>query len=345
MTMLKDKELTIFLISMANQLDAGLTIVESVENLIGSFESHKEQLSFVAARMKEGHLFSSSIHDFLPDDMHAPIKVGEESGSLPEVFRGLQCHHDMFSSQMRKAKSELIKPSLVLLAAICAFVGFMLVIFPMNAKALPPAARNEGVFWLSNQFVSLYESAPYVYLIPPVGLVLLAVYIAQSDEMRSKLLDMAFHLPIYGHGMKLLYWSSWANYVSLAVKAGLIHTDAISMTNKMLPVSMQAEFDLLLEDLNNGDWAKAADPSHWSETDGRHDWPLMLRIALKVGGPQGTLDELLSKSSLNIMVDAETKIGRGVSLASTIAFSISVICVVSLAVSLILAQSARFVAS
>jgi type II secretory pathway component PulF len=340
--MFKNDQLTNFLEAMANQLESNVTVLESVENLADAFESHTDTLHEIVRSMHSGNSFTQNVSALLPPDMHGPIEIGETSGTLPFVFRSLQTHHSRFYTQLKTAKSKLIKPAFILIAAICAFILFMLVIFPLNAKALPPDLRNEGIFWLSNQFVYVLETAPWFYFIPPCTIVFLFVYTTQSAEFRSTMLDASLKLPVYGQGMTKMYISSWCNYVSLAVKAGLGHVESITMTNKMLPDSMKPLFESLINDLAIGGWSTASDPNHWSDTDGRRQWPLMLRLSLQNGGPQGTLDRMLLSASNSIMVEAEREIAQGIAIATTIATTLAVGCVLTLAISMVLAQTASF---
>ncbi len=117
-----------FLNSLSNLLNGGVPILISLELSIGNFSSSKikrKMINVLTSIKKGGHLAGAlNEADIFPEIIPNMIRVGEESGTLPEVLNEL--YNFMSEKFLKKIKKlmNLLEPLIIIFISI--FIGVMI---------------------------------------------------------------------------------------------------------------------------------------------------------------------------------------------------------------------------
>lgn len=340
--MLKGEQLILFIEGLADQIEASVSLGEALASISKSVdEKHQQTLIAIQRGIANGESFSTLIAEYnlLPHKMLPPIAAGEQAGTLPKTLHGLVAHEQSFETVIDNSKKALIPPLTILIGVIFAFFGFLIWVFPNFARNLPSEKRSQGLFWLSQKFVDVYTTTPWLFLVPIVLVAAYIYYLINNDEARQKAFDMSLQIPIYGAGVKLMIWAGWCNYVALSSKAGVSIKESIESTSPMLNDWMASAFELLINDaLGTLGWDHALNEAQWGEGDPRAEWPLALTTAFRVGGNTGNLGSSLDKAAKTLKRQGEKQIDKAVVLGNKLSLIIAGIALLSLIASLLLAQ-------
>lgn len=342
--MLNSEEIVLFCEGVADQVEAGITLSDAIERLASSITSHEEILNEIYTDMKNGERFGDILprYDLLPKEMWSQIDLGEHTGCLGEVMTNLGHHHASYNKNIKQAKSALLKPGLIVLSAIGAFVGFLVFIFPIFAKNLPAEQRESGLFYLSSIFQGAYENMPYVFLSPLIVGIYVIHLAKTNQEFQDLIYTLLLKIPYYGEGVRKMILAGWCTNTAIGIKAGMSVFDAINLSNQGLLEDMIPSFELLMKDVESHGWTYSIKKSNWAEDDPRWQWPLHLVIAIDVGGELNKLDTTLSRAAAKMMEYSQRDITRGVAFATTVATVISVSFILALSMSLIFAQASMY---
>ncbi len=117
-----------FLSSFSNLLSGGVPILESINLASESFTSEEIRniLRKVSLSLRKGELLADSIKEagIFPEIIPNMLRVGEESGNLPEVLNEL---YNLFSERYLKKTKRLmnfLEPMVIIFIAI--FIGFLI---------------------------------------------------------------------------------------------------------------------------------------------------------------------------------------------------------------------------
>jgi type II secretory pathway component PulF len=117
-----------FLSTLSNLLTGGVPILSALSLAAESFTAPKvrDRLKHVAASLRKGDSLATALKeaDIFPDIVPNMIRVGEESGTLPEVLNEL--HHFMSQRFLKKTKKymNLLEPLVIVFIAL--FIGLLI---------------------------------------------------------------------------------------------------------------------------------------------------------------------------------------------------------------------------
>ncbi len=137
----KSEDVTVFTLDLALLLKAGARLDDALELLSGDSDVGGLRRTVVKVRgaVLSGESFGEALtrHPTLFPPMYvALVRVGEASGSLPEILEVLAAERARSEGLRRKLGDALRYPAFVLLAAVCVLLFFLLFVLPQFASVL-----------------------------------------------------------------------------------------------------------------------------------------------------------------------------------------------------------------
>jgi len=170
------EEMVAFFSGLARCLERNISTVKSLELMAPRLKTprYRGAVADIAARIMGGERLSDAfaVHtDLFPEDVISLIRAGEESGQVDKVFKQITGGRQKSLRILRKLKSGMIYPAIVLVLAIAVVIIMAFTLVPnisklyiaMNAK-LPLA--TEFMIGLSNILIA----RPYLVLVPIIAL-------------------------------------------------------------------------------------------------------------------------------------------------------------------------------
>ena len=227
---------------LGSMLKAGVGLSEAVKELyeqaVGKRQQNlKRALGYIQGRLQNGDTFAEAavkVPTLFPAMSIAMLEAGEEGGSLPKQF--LQLAASMRSQQrlMRKVRSAMMMPSVVLAMTALIATGLVMFVVPKIKDifdscggTLPLPTR---VLLAVSQFM-VHDW--YLVLLALGGLIALGRWYLRS-EAGSKAWDkQLLRLPIIGPLAKLLAMTRFALTFAQMKSAGVGITQALQISSKV----------------------------------------------------------------------------------------------------------------
>lgn len=288
------KDLAIFSRQFATMIDAGLSLIRSLNILAEQTENErfKEVIGEVRSAVERGASLSESLaeHDEFPRLYVALVRAGETAGMLDKVLLRVAATLENDLALRRKIKSALTYPGVVLAMAIV-LVGIMLAfivptfvgLFESLGGTLPLPTRL--LLAASNVLRSWW----YVIVFLPVLGWQAFVRVRKQPRVRHQLDRLKLKLPVFGPLFHKLALSRFSRNLGILLKAG---------------VPILTSLDITAETVNNGVIGDAITDVKQSVTTGetvagplsQHDvFPPMVVQMLSVGEETGAMDTMLEK--------------------------------------------------
>ena len=255
---LSSAELSTFCGQVALILEAGLPLYDGMETLAGADKASENADIYVSA--SKGVTETGSLYDALKEDRRWPdylvemVGIGERSGQLDKVMRGLEEYY---------AREDRIRSSVVSAVTYPLVLGVMLVLIVLILlwKVLPVFRRV-----LSSMGVAMTESGSAMMrlgaavgwivlaLVALVVIAVLAVLILLRTKHRDKVLALGKRcLPPIHRLSRKLSASRVASVLSMMLSGGFPTDEALAMTAKVLgDQEASDQVDAIRAGLENG---------------------------------------------------------------------------------------------
>lgn len=221
------EDLTLFARQLAVLLDAGITLVRSLNVLSQQIESRRLKIALVdiIRNIESGLTFHKSLAQYpkvFSDIWINLIETGEASGQLPFVLNQLADYLDMIGTLKRSVISALIYPLIVTTVAIGAILIFITFLIPIF----------EGLFlgfgmelpFLTRIVISISDSfrrgMPLFILFTIIIGYLFYRYI-KTDKGRFNLDRLILRIPIFGSFFQNISISRFASGLSVLIRSGV----------------------------------------------------------------------------------------------------------------------------
>jgi type IV pilus assembly protein PilC len=314
----KASELAMFSRQLALLLESGLGIIQGLELLQSQTEEKelKKVLIEVIADLRGGDPLSISLarHPHVFSTMYQKmVAVGEETGGVELVLRGLASYIERESATRGKLKSAMTYPAIVAVVAL-------LVMIVMVTVVLPP---------LVGMFTSLKGELPiltrillgFVDIVRDYGLYILMIllvlgfagYIYTRTPKGRYYRDLVvLRLPLMGRLILISDLARCCRSISVLFKAGLPLPDIMTLVAQSSGNQVIARaFNSVEQDMLKGE-GLSMPMRKWKVF-----LPLMVEMT-KVGETTGTLDTTLLTVAENYEIEAENKTQRIVSMIEPI---------------------------
>lgn len=236
---LSDKNKERFYSELNILFSAGVDIKSALELIEEDQTKKSDKILF--GKIKEFILKGGSLSEALQKSgkfsayEYYSIRIGEESGRLPEVLNDLSKYFSKQIAQRRQFMNALSYPVIVLCTAVGAIWFMLSFIVPMFSDVfkrfggdLP--AITKFVLNLS-EFVSVFF--PYLF----VAIITAAIFIIsqrKQDWFRKISASVIIKIPIIGEIIKKIYLARFCNSMNLLIGASTPLVEAISLVEKMV---------------------------------------------------------------------------------------------------------------
>lgn len=284
----KNTEIEVAAAALANQLAAGIAIKEAVLRMSKLQPAKADIWVTAAGALARGGRLSQTLSEFWPGEYVASVKAGEESNSLPEVFRRISVAIQI-KAQVSKTFAKLLGPVTSFMMGFGVFMFFMVAVIPKLQASLG-GGEQSWVFGLSSVMHAVVTGYWPLLLIALGGAVAGSTYWLKQAENREKVLTFADTVPRLGPALKKLFFGVWAYNIALMDSARLPIKQQLLFSVKTLPEVYQEGIVRMAEEVDKRGRADSADPDKQSEEDPRRAWPYYISAAFMNAHETGRID-------------------------------------------------------
>ena len=266
---LKPAERVLVLRQLALMIEAGVSLLESMDTVAQGIQARKGKAQFQAAiaALRRGDSFGASLEQNVPgfpDYVYAMARVGEASGKIAEVLR--QAAEQMaYEDRLRRDFANAMTYPAFLLFAGFGAVGFIFTqVVPRFGAMIGDDRTNVPAMsrWVLAAGEFANANLPIVGL--AIGaLIALGVAIATNAEIRARAYMVAHGAPIIGPVIQAREITAWARLSAFALNSGVPILSAMALSRAAVPIgSFRRGLDMLDSDLRAGLTLDASLASH-----------------------------------------------------------------------------------
>lgn len=239
-------ELSIFCGQVALILEAGLPLYDGMETLAGA--DTKSENADMFKKASEGVTETGSLYEALKGDKRWPeymvemVGIGERSGHLESIMRGLETYYareDRIRSSVVSAVTYPILLAVLLAVIVLILLWRVLPVFRRVLKGMGVGLNESGA-----SLMKLGEAVGWVVMVVVVLLIIaaLAIIILLQTKHRDKVLKFLQRIfpPIVNLNNKLTA-SRVSGVLSMMLSSGFPTDEALEMTEKVLSDQDAAE--------------------------------------------------------------------------------------------------------
>ena len=286
--------LTLFTQELRALLDAGLTLVESVETLADKAQKSEARsvLEQITHFLYEGQTFSQALsrapHVF-PALYISTVRAAEKTGALSLALQRYLDYREKLDVVRRKAVSASIYPVLLLIAGALVTAFLLGYVVPRFASVYAESGRD--LPWLSGMLLGwgrFIGSHGVAMSLVAAGVVAGAIYAFTLPAVRKVLSDFVWQLPVIGERLKVYQLARFYRTASMLLSGGMPALTALAMARDLLPVGLRTALDQASEAIRSGKPMSLAMELNGLTT------PVALRM-LRVGEKTGHMDEMMER--------------------------------------------------
>lgn len=286
--------LTLFSQELLALLDAGLSLVESIEALAEK-EQHSETqkvLRQVNASLYEGRPLSFAFQQFprhFPVLYVASVRASEKSGDLSQAMTRYVNYQLQMDSVRKKVISAAIYPVILLFAGALVTLFLLGYVVPRFSLVYEQMGRDLPLFSrLLLQFGHALTSYGLFILAGLVSVISAAIYTLTRPANKQWLVRKLWQIPAIGRRMKIYQLARFYRTLGMLLQGGTPITTALQMSADLLQSSLRGQLDLAAISIREGLSISQAMDRHGLTT------PVASRM-LTVGERSGRMGELMDR--------------------------------------------------
>ncbi|MBE6849192.1 MAG: type II secretion system F family protein [Ruminococcus sp.] len=328
----KTKELAFNCRQLAAMLTSGLTLVKALDILSKEQpnEASKAVWQSVYENVQKGESFSSSLEAFkgvFPDFLISMVSAGESSGSLDIIMQRMSDHYAKENKMNNTVKGAMTYPIILLILCIAIVIGMFTFIMPTFANLfeseedMPPLTRVMMGF--SDSLVNYW----FVYLGVIVVVVFAIIYALKLPNTRLKWDKFIIKGPAFGPLVVKIYTARFARTLASLYSSGIPMVECLQRSSAILGNRYISQcFENVVDEVKQGETLSAS----ITRTE---IFDSMFCSIIYVGEEAGALDTILQKTSDYYDEEADSAVGRLVSLLEPV-----MIIIMGIAVALVVAS-------
>lgn len=282
-------ELKLAIMFLRSLYKTGLSPVEALNELSRLQPKRGDFWKDASRHAKSGKPLHSYLEGRWPENLVSPIRIAETSGRLDDVFNGME---KTLQQQIatRKLLNKLYYPIFIMVGGISAAIFVISFVIPSmigNIRFSKPPA------------ILLFSKAMQA-LIADYGLIALGSLIAlliagiwkwhEDDKFKEAFLSTINRIPVLGWATRWLWFSVWAKYVSIMIKADIVFTDIFRITTNTLPPHLRGAITRITTQLHRGQTLTQAVTATSDPDDPRHLLPIHIVNAFRMTDRSGQGD-------------------------------------------------------
>ena len=306
----KTTDLVLLARQLATMLDAGVTLLRSLQIICQQVESAVllRTLEQVTKDLSKGSAFSSALSKY--PKVFGPfwsslIEVGEASGNLPVILEKLGDYLEAKADFQKKLISAILYPAVLLVAAVGAITFFAVVIIPrfteifksLNIKLPPLTVGLLGVFeFLRTKF--------FLLLLVLVGIIFAIKKYINTETGGRQIENLLLRLPMVGNVYRILIIERFTSQLAILIESGVPILYALEICERMvISRNMVSVVQGIKNQVREGKLiAEPMDKSGFFT-------PMVVQMVM-IGEETGELDKMLKKVAAFYQDYIETFISR-----------------------------------
>lgn len=286
--------LLLFAQHLASMLDAGLTLVESLDAL--SDQETETQSAFVLrgilALLRDGHSFSVALEKSsggFPPYFVAMIRASEQTGGVAESLHRFIQYQQQVDALRGRVRGALIYPTVLAVAGIVVCVFLMGYVIPRFSTIY--IDRLNDVPWMSRLLldwgiiVNKNATLAIALVVGGVGALFL---LAQQAATRQKLVELIKKWPALGDRFRLYQLARFYRAMGLLLRGGMPMVRALDLAKGLLPKTLEQGVGRASEVIYGGSTVLAA------FREGQLVTPVAERM-LAVGQRAGNMGDMMER--------------------------------------------------
>lgn len=282
--LLEFKHALLFLRSL---LMTGLSPAEALDE-IGALQPKRADFWRAAANhCRSGKPLHEYLHTRWPSNLVSPIQIAESSGRLDDVLGGMEKSLQQ-QIDTRKLLSKMFAPIAIAAGGIGAAVFFISYVIPTMVSKMR-FDREPAIVSFAKAAQLLITDYGYFALGSLIATLALTLFKWREDEeFRATLLAQLNKIPVIGWATRWLWFSTWANYAAIMMRADIAITNPMFRTTLgTLPPHLRASIQAVIVQIDRGQSLTNAVTPGKSEDDPRHQLPIHIRNAFRMTDRSG----------------------------------------------------------
>lgn len=318
---------------LAAMLTSGLTLVKALDIL--SKEQPNEQAKqiwqSVYENVQKGESFSSSLEMYsgvFPDFLISMVAAGETSGSLDVIMQRMSDHYAKENKMNNTIKGAMTYPIILGVLCVGVIVAMFTFIMPQFAamyddpEAIPTFTKIMLKF--SDSLVHYW----FVYIMVIGGIIFGVTYMMKIPSTRLKWDKFIIKGPVFGPLVVKIYTARFSRTLSSLYSSGIPMVECLQRSSAILGNRYISEkFVDVVDEVKQGETLS-------SSIQRTEIFDSMFCSIIFVGEESGALDTILTKTSDYYDEEADSAVGRLVSLLEPVMIIIMgiAVCMLLLAV-------------
>lgn len=293
----KTDDMIIFSRQLATMLEAGVTLLKSLEIISQQIESRRLYLTVeeIKKDIERGHTFRDALAKYpkvFSKFWVNLVETGEASGHLPSSLEQLANFLEASGSVQRKVISALVYPAVLSIVAVSAIAIFVVKIIPIFTSIF--VSFNVELPLLTQMVIKLSEIIRYrlgLIIVVIVGAIFVVRKYIQTEWGRWNFDRLKLKLPIFGPLFQIMSISRFANSLGTLIKSGVPILHGLEIVEKSTGNKIvERAISKVKENVREG--KTMADPLEKSVL-----FPPMFVQMVRVGEEIGELSKMLDKVS------------------------------------------------
>lgn len=285
--------LPLFIQELTALLDAGLVVTEAIEALQASNqELHIRHIyGLLLEKLYQGYQLSqamASMPSVFPELLLNTVASSEHTGQLPRALQRFQYYEQRMEEVRKRIKATMMYPMIVMSVGGLVLLFLLGVIIPRFAlvfegmKDLNDSARF--IVWWG----TLVDEHSKLLMLALVAGIMGLVMLAKNPSLRRQIISGFIRLPHLRDQHRLTILVRFYRTLGLLLQGGLPATQALSLSQAVLPTSHHARLHQILEGVKSGL------PLSSTLESGSLTTPIAVRL-LQTGERSGNLPEMCER--------------------------------------------------
>lgn len=286
--------LVLFSQELVALLNAGLTLVESIETLVE--KEHRPEtrkaLDGILARLREGHPLSTALARHpasFPDLYVATVRAAERTGDLSEAITRYVAYQAQMDAARRKLASAAIYPAMLLIAGGLVTLFLMTYVVPKFSRVYADVGRELPLAsQLLLEWGLLLERHGLAVFLAFATLVAAGTYVVTRPALRARVLRVVLAIEAVRERTHIYQLARFYRTLGMLLRGGTPILAALGMAEGLLASDWRARLQKAREDIRTGKSISQSMETHGLTT------PVALRM-LRVGERAGRMGEMMER--------------------------------------------------
>lgn len=239
---LSSRELTIFVEQLHALLQAGLSVIETLETLHkGARGRWAELLARIVTELRQGQTLSSAIEHqgLFPPLLIALVRSAELTSDLPQALTRFLDHQNRSEQVKHQLTSVALYPILLMSVGGCVILFLLLYVMPRFARVFESMSDLPWSAQLMVSWSHLLKAHGLDMLIALPVVIGLLTSLAAIPQQRARLTARVLALQPLARYLRIYFLARWYRTTGMLVEGGIPLPESLSLANQVLPAALQ----------------------------------------------------------------------------------------------------------